>query len=807
MTENSDKRDRFRLPQRAAWRQAGAGRRRVPLGGRPLRPDERPDVGRPAPGLEGRAGRRGSTRRSATRLFALLDVAGGTGDIAFRIVEAGGAGRPGHRRSTSTARCWRSGASAPQNTRPRRAVDFRRGQCRGTAVRRPQLRRRTRSPSASATCRGSTRRCARPTACCKPGGRFLCLEFSAVDVPVLDRLYELYSFNVIPAIGRRGRPATPSPIAISSNRSASSRSRQALRRDDRATPDSRRVTSSPTDRRHRRDAFRLEAVTRPAHVVSTISALFAARPRRLSCSRAKACSRSSTRRPLPAPARLRLRLARLIERPAQRAAGRSGLAAALTRLGPTYVKLGQFLATRPDVVGAAMAPRPRKPAGPDGAVPAGARPTRVDRGGARQAGRRGSTRRFGAAGRGRLDRAGAQGRDRRRGRTARRSRSRCCGPASSSASGATSNAFYFAARTAEAIVAEARRLRPVEVVGDAARARSRSRWISGSRPPRCPRWPRTPATIPDFRVPAVDWDRTARDVLTLEWIDGISCSNDRARSQPPGIDLPALGRTVIQTFLRHALRDGFFHADMHPGNLFVDEDGRLVAVDFGIMGRLGPKERRFLAEILYGFITRDYRRIAEVHFEAGYVPAHHSVEDFAQAIRAIGEPIHDRTADDISMAQAADAAVRGHRACSTCRRGRNCSCCRRPWWWSKASRARSIRSSTCGRRRSRWCATGSSAISARAASSRTRATAPARSAACSAQVPRCSSRAGALLEQLDAMTRNGLVLAPETVDGDRPRRSPPQPLVHGRAVGDRRPGCHGCFCNLVIALHAMHALL
>jgi ubiquinone biosynthesis protein len=90
---------------------------------------------------------------------------------------------------------------------------------------------------------------------------------------------------------------------------------------------------------------------------------------------------------------------------------------------------------------------------------------------------------------------------------------------------------------------------------------------------------------------------------------------------------------------------------MHPGNLFIDNDGRLVAVDFGIMGRLGPKERRFLAEILYGFITRDYHRVAEVHFEAGYVPSHHSVEDFAQAIRAIGEPIHNRAADEISMAK------------------------------------------------------------------------------------------------------------------------------------------------------------
>src|SRR5207244_2120228 len=141
-----------------------------------------------------------------------------------------------------------------------------------------------------------------------------------------------------------------------------------------------------------------------------------------------------------------------------------------------------------------------------------------------------------------------------------------------------------------------------------------------------------------------------REVLTLEWIDGVRLS-DHGALAAKGFDLPELGRNVIQSFLRHALRDGFFHADMHPGNLFVDDGGRLVAVDFGIMGRLGAKERQFLAEILLGFITRDYHRTAKVHFDAGYVPRQHSVESFAQAIRAIGEPIHNRTAEDISMAR------------------------------------------------------------------------------------------------------------------------------------------------------------
>jgi ubiquinone biosynthesis protein len=118
-----------------------------------------------------------------------------------------------------------------------------------------------------------------------------------------------------------------------------------------------------------------------------------------------------------------------------------------------------------------------------------------------------------------------------------------------------------------------------------------------------------------------------------------------------GVDLPGLGNLIIQSFLRHAIRDGFFHADMHQGNLFVDRQGRLVAVDFGILGRLGPKDRLFLAEILYGFIRRDYMRVAQVHFDAGYVPRQHEPASFAQALRAIAEPIMDRPAGEISMAR------------------------------------------------------------------------------------------------------------------------------------------------------------
>jgi ubiquinone biosynthesis protein len=152
-----------------------------------------------------------------------------------------------------------------------------------------------------------------------------------------------------------------------------------------------------------------------------------------------------------------------------------------------------------------------------------------------------------------------------------------------------------------------------------------------------------------LRVPKIDWKRTQKRVLTLEWIDGTPIA-DRASLVVQGFDTKALGLTVLRSFLSHAMRDGFFHADMHPGNLFVDAQGTVVAVDFGIMGRLGTRERRFLAEILHGLITRDYARAAEVHFWAGYVPPHHDVAVFAQAMRAIGEPIHGRTAAEISMA-------------------------------------------------------------------------------------------------------------------------------------------------------------
>ncbi len=210
------------------------------------------------------------------------------------------------------------------------------------------------------------------------------------------------------------------------------------------------------------------------------------------------------------------------------------------------------------------------------------------------------------------------------------------------------DSYYFVARQVERFHPPSRRLRPTAVVDQLQRTtelemdlRLEAAAIS--------EMAENIAGDEGFRVPSVDWKRTSRRVLTLEWIDGFPIA-DTEKLRNAGFDLKALGLTVIRTFLRHAMRDGFFHADMHQGNLFVEADGQVVAVDFGIMGRLTLKERRFLAEILYGLITKDYHRAAAIHFEAGYVPAHHTVETFAQAMRAIGEPIHGRTADEISMA-------------------------------------------------------------------------------------------------------------------------------------------------------------
>ncbi len=156
-------------------------------------------------------------------------------------------------------------------------------------------------------------------------------------------------------------------------------------------------------------------------------------------------------------------------------------------------------------------------------------------------------------------------------------------------------------------------------------------------------------TDDEYVVPRVFWEKTTKKILTIEWIDGISIK-DRDLLIKNGFNLKELARIVIQSFLTQALRNGFFHADMHQGNLLVNTDGKLVILDFGIMGRLGEKEQNFLAEILWGLITKNYKRAAEIHFEAGYVPKDQRLDEFSQALRAIGEPLTGKKANDISMA-------------------------------------------------------------------------------------------------------------------------------------------------------------
>nr|WP_218625076.1 2-polyprenylphenol 6-hydroxylase [Sphingomonas sp. dw_22] len=153
---------------------------------------------------------------------------------------------------------------------------------------------------------------------------------------------------------------------------------------------------------------------------------------------------------------------------------------------------------------------------------------------------------------------------------------------------------------------------------------------------------------PDFVVPTIDWQRTTGKVLTLEWIDGIKLSDVDALVAA-GHDTTALAGKLIRAFLRQAIAEGFFHADMHQGNLFALPDGRIAAIDFGIMGRIDRRARVWLAEILYGLITGNYKRVAEIHFEAGYVPAHHNVAEFATALRAVGEPMRGLPVKDMSV--------------------------------------------------------------------------------------------------------------------------------------------------------------
>lgn len=211
------------------------------------------------------------------------------------------------------------------------------------------------------------------------------------------------------------------------------------------------------------------------------------------------------------------------------------------------------------------------------------------------------------------------------------------------------DAFYFAARTIEFLAPFSRRLRPVDVIAHfegvvmdeldlRLEASAASEFAANTK------------EDAGIQVPAPVWPLSGKTVMTLGWAEGISLA-ENAALDAAGHDRVALGARVLQMFLSHALRDGLFHGDMHQGNLKVAANGDLIAYDFGIMGRIDEYTRRVYAEILYGFIRRDYRRVAEVHFEAGYVPADRNIDDFARALRAVGEPIFGMEASRVSMAR------------------------------------------------------------------------------------------------------------------------------------------------------------
>jgi ubiquinone biosynthesis protein len=149
-------------------------------------------------------------------------------------------------------------------------------------------------------------------------------------------------------------------------------------------------------------------------------------------------------------------------------------------------------------------------------------------------------------------------------------------------------------------------------------------------------------------VPEVYWDYCATNVMSMERMRGTPISQvDRLRDQ--GIDIPKLARAGVEIFFTQVFRDGFFHADMHPGNIFVAPDGRYIALDFGIMGTLSERDQRYLAQNFLAFFNRDYQRVARAHVDAGWVPPDTRIDEFEAAVRAVCEPIFDRPLKEISF--------------------------------------------------------------------------------------------------------------------------------------------------------------
>ena len=317
---------------------------------------------------------------------------------------------------------------------------------------------------------------------------------------------------------------------------------------------------------------------------------------------------------------------------------------ALTALGPAYIKFGQILSTRPDVVGNELAEQLQVLQ--DKLPPF---PTDVARATVEAELGRPVDELFSEFSDAVAAASIAQVHKARRADNGEAVAVKVLRPGIEKAFRKDIDAFYFAAFMIELLSPSSRRLRPTDVIAHfegVVKGELDLRMESSA----AAEFAANTKDDEGFRVPAVVWSMTDKRVMTLGWAEGIPI-HDIEALKAAGHDLPKLAERVLQLFLSHALRDGFFHADMHQGNLKVAENGDIIALDFGIMGHIDDYTRRVYAEILYGFIKRDFHRVAEVHFEAGYVPADQDVDEFARALRSVGEPIFGMEARQISMAR------------------------------------------------------------------------------------------------------------------------------------------------------------
>ncbi len=317
---------------------------------------------------------------------------------------------------------------------------------------------------------------------------------------------------------------------------------------------------------------------------------------------------------------------------------------ALTALGPAYIKFGQILSTRPDVVGEELATQLQvlQDKLPPFAITLAKGMVASELGHPVDVMFSEFSESVAAASIAQVHKA-------RRADTGEEVAVKVLRPGIEKAFRRDIDAFYFAAAAIEFLSPASRRLRPTEVIAHfegVVMGELDLRLESSS----AAEFAANTAGDAGFQVPPVVWSLSARRVMTLGWGEGIPI-HDLKGLDAAGHDRSELARRVLHLFLSHALRDGYFHADMHQGNLKVASNGDIIALDFGIMGHIDDYTRRVYAEILFGFIRRDFRRVAEVHFEAGYVPADRDVDEFARALRAVGEPIFGMDASGISMAR------------------------------------------------------------------------------------------------------------------------------------------------------------